>query len=108
MEESLALPPGAWSLLCCPSPVAIPRRQLDLSVSSLLAIGALIFQGPIFFLFLPSSFLVFLGAAAAAYGSSQDRDQSRTTVVGLYHSLSNTRSKPHLQPTPQPVATLDP
>ena len=32
----------------------------------------------------------------------------RETAVGLYHSPSSARSEPHLQPTPQFKATLDP
>ena len=36
------------------------------------------------------------------------RDLISATAAGLCHSHSNTRSKPHLQPTPQLAATLDP
>ena len=47
-------------------------------------------------------------AALAAYGSSQARGLIVAVAAGLHHSHSNARSKPHLQPTPQLVATLDP
>ena len=36
-----------------------------------------------------------------AYGGSQARGLIRATAAGLHHSHSNTKSKPHLQPTPQ-------
>ena len=47
-------------------------------------------------------------AALAAYGSFQARGQIRATAVSLYHSHSNTRSGPHLQPTPQKHQILNP
>ena len=43
-----------------------------------------------------------------AHGGSQARGQIGAVAAGLYHSHSNARSEPHLQPTPQPMATLDP
>ena len=46
--------------------------------------------------------------APAAYGGSQARGQIEATSAGLYHSHSNVGSEPHLQPTPQLVAMLDP
>ena len=39
-----------------------------------------------------------------AYGSSQARAGIRATATGLHHSHSNTRSEPHLWPTPQLAA----
>ena len=61
----------------------------------------LVFQFVLVFGFFGFSLSLFR-AAPAVYGSSQAR--------GLYHShsLSNAGSKPHLGPTPQLVATLDP
>ena len=45
-------------------------------------------------------FLLFR-AGHVAYGSSQTRGLIRATAAGLYHSHSNTRSKPCPQPTPK-------
>ena len=50
----------------------------------------------------------FFRAAPVAYGGSQARGQIRALAPGLQYSHSNTRSKPHLQPTPQLMATLEP
>ena len=44
-------------------------------------------------------------ATPATYGSSQTRGQIGTGAAGLHHS--NVRSKPHLRPTPQLMATWD-
>ena len=52
----------------------------------------------IFFFYL--FFFAFFRAAPKAYGGSQPRGQIGATAAGLHHSHSNTRSKPHLQPTP--------
>ena len=41
-----------------------------------------------------------------AYGSSQGR--IRAGAASLHHSHSNAGFEPHLQPTPQLEATLDP
>ena len=49
-----------------------------------------------------------LRAARAAHGGSQARGRIRAAAIGLHHSHSNSRSEPHLQPTPQLTATLDP
>ena len=48
--------------------------------------------------------------APVAYGSSQARGWIRATAVGLQQpqQYSTQGSKPHLQPTPQLAATLDP
>ena len=53
-------------------------------------------------------FLLFLWAAPAAYGGSQARGRIGAVATGLCHSHSNMGSEPHLQPTPQLTATLDP
>ena len=47
-------------------------------------------------------------AAATAYGGSQVRGPIRAAAAGLYHSHSNARSEPRLQPTPKLTATPDP
>ena len=47
-------------------------------------------------------------AAPAAYGGSQARGLIGAAAASLRQSHSNTGSKPHLQPTPQLTATLDP
>ena len=52
-------------------------------------------------------FFVFLGPRAA-YGGSQARSRIRAVAAGLCQNHSNTRSKPHLPPTPQFAETLDP
>ena len=45
---------------------------------------------------------------ATAYASSQARGGIGAVAISLCHSHSNTRSEPHLGPTPQFTATLDP
>ena len=61
----------------------------------------------LFFIFL--LFIYFLSFyALVAYGGSQTRGLIVATAASLHHSHSNARSKPHLQPTPQPMATPDP
>ena len=47
-------------------------------------------------------------AAPAAFGNSQARGWMGATAAGHSHSHSNVGSKPHLQPTPQLIAMLDP
>ena len=46
-------------------------------------------------------------ATPVAYGGPQARGLVRAVVAVLHHSHSNEGSKPHLQPTPQLVATPD-
>ena len=43
-----------------------------------------------------------------AYGGSKAMGQIRAEAAGLHHSHSNIGSEPHLRPTPQLTATLDP
>ena len=50
----------------------------------------------------------FFRASLTAYGNSQARGSIGATAAGLHLSHSNAESKPHLQPTPQVMATLDP
>ena len=52
--------------------------------------------------------LLLFRAIPKAYGSSQARGPIGATTAGLHHSHSNMGSKPHLQPTPQLTAMLDP
>ena len=54
------------------------------------------------FLFYFFIFLVFclFRAAAMAHGGPQTRGRIRATAVGLHHSHSSARSKPHLRPIP--------
>ena len=47
-------------------------------------------------------------ATPAAYGGSQARGLIRAIAADLQQSLSNARSEPRLQPTPQLVAMPDP
>ena len=47
-------------------------------------------------------------ASPAAYGSSQAKGQIVPAAVCPCHSHSNAGSEPHLRPTPQLTATLDP
>ena len=63
---------------------------------------ALVYAKKIFFSFSP------FRATPVAYGGSQARDPIRAIAAGLCHSNSNDRSKPHLKPTAQLTATLDP
>ena len=60
----------------------------------------------------PLSFLLFFfclsRAAPAAYGRSQARGPIGAVAAGLHHSHSSARSEPHVQPTMQLMATLDP
>ena len=62
-----------------------------------------------FFLFL-KLFLFFLSfrAPPLAYGGSQARGGIGTVAASLCHSHSNAKSEPHLSPTPQLMAMLDP
>ena len=53
-----------------------------------------------FFFFFP----FFLKATCVAYGSFQARDRIRAAAA----SHSNTRSEPHLRPTPQLTSMMDP
>ena len=53
-------------------------------------------------------FVCLFMAAPTAHGGSQARGPIGTIATGLHQSHSNMGSKPHLQPTPQLTATLDP
>ena len=47
-------------------------------------------------------------ATPTSYGGYQAKGQMGAVAAGLYHCHSNARSEPHLQPTPQLMATLNP
>ena len=47
-------------------------------------------------------------AAPMAYGDFQARGPIGAVATGLHQSHSNAGSEPHLQPTPQLMATPDP
>ena len=47
-------------------------------------------------------------AAPVAYGSSQVRSRIRAAAAGLCYNHGNIRSGPHLRPTTQLVAVLNP
>ena len=64
-----------------------------------------LFTCVLFFFF---GLFAFSGATAAAHGGSQARGPIGAIAAGLHHSHRNTRSKPHLRPTPQFTATPDP
>ena len=53
-------------------------------------------------------FFCLFRATPVAYGGSQARDLVGATAASLRHSHHNARSKPHLQPMPQLMATPDP
>ena len=56
--------------------------------------------------FFLSLFLCLFRGVPAAYGGSQARSRIGAITAGLHHNHSNnSRSKPHLQPTPQLMAT---
>ena len=61
-----------------------------------------------FQLFFFFGLFVFSRATPMAYGGSQTRGLIRAVATGLRQSHSNASSKPHLRPTPQLMATLDP
>ena len=94
------------------SPICLSSFRKLICVRSLLLLRP--FAVLVFLLHFPfliratSFFLLFFRAALAAYGSSQARGRIRATAAGLYHSHSNAGSEPHLRPTPQPTAALDP
>ena len=60
--------------------------------------------------FLPASLKhnFFCLSKAIPYGGSQARGQIGAVAASLQHTHSSTGSEPHLGPTPQLMATLDP
>ena len=61
----------------------------------------------IFFFFSFFGLFAFSRATSTAYGESQARGQIGAIATGLHQSHTNAGSKPHLQPTPQLMATPD-
>ena len=53
-------------------------------------------------------FCFFFRATPTAYGGSQARGPIGAVATNLRHSHSNARFEPHLRPTPQLMAMLDP
>ena len=53
-------------------------------------------------------FFFLFRAKPTTHGGSQARKLIGAVATGLHHSHSNTKSQPHLQPTPQLMATPDP
>ena len=76
-------------------------------LSSFLLLSLLAFEVVFLFIYLFVRFCLFR-AAPMAYGSSQARDRVGAVAASVHHSHSNTRSEPHLRPTPQLTATPDP
>ena len=62
----------------------------------------------LYFLFFFFCLFAFSRTTPAAYGGSQARSPIRAAAAGLHHSHSNVGPKPHLRPTPQLTAMLDP
>ena len=89
----------AWEL-----PYAIGTVQKQTNKQKLFSV--LIFLN--FLLFLLINLFLLFKAAPAADGCSQARGPIGATTAGLHHSHSNARCEPHLRPTPQLMATLDP
>ena len=54
------------------------------------------------------NFFCLLRASPVAYEDSQARGLIGAIATGLFQSHSNAGSKPHLQPTPELTAMLDP
>ena len=65
-------------------------------------------DGIIVVTFVPAFYFILFLVYPMAYGSSQARGRIGAAAAGLHHSHSNTKPKPCLQPTPQPMAMLDP
>ena len=61
----------------------------------------------LFFFFL-SFFFFLLRVALVAYGGSQAKGGIRAAAASLHQSHTNARAEPHVQPTPQLMATPDP
>ena len=67
-----------------------------------------IFSCHAFFFFFFFVFLSIFRAAPAACGGSQARGLMGAVASSVRQSCSNSKSKPHLRPTPQLTAVLDP
>ena len=66
------------------------------------------FSPVLFFFFFFFWSFCFFRATLVVCGGSQARGKIEAVATSLPQSYSNLRSEPHLQPTPQLMATLDP
>ena len=82
--------------------MAISGEKISLSFFSFL------FYIFIIYLFIYFCLFAFSRAALVAYGGAQARGPIGAIAASLRHSHSNRGSEPHLRPTPQLTATLDP
>ena len=62
----------------------------------------------IFYIIIIIIIILLFRATPAAYAAFQARGRIGATAAGLRHSHSHVESKPHLWPTPQLTATLEP
>ena len=92
----------------CPSPFLLffGKRKFFLFVSQFLFYTYFHLYYFLIFIYLIFFFFGLFRAVLLAYGGSQARGWIGA-VAGLYHSHSNARSKPCLQPAPELSATLD-
>ena len=86
-----------------PDPAASPGNSLFLLLG-----GVDIFLFLFLFIYLFIVFFAVSWATPAAHGGSQARGQIGAVAARLCQSHCNAGSKPHLQPTPQVMAMLDP
>ena len=61
-----------------------------------------------YFIFIYLFVYLLFKATPRAHGSSQTEGRIGAAAASLYHSHSNVKSKPSLQPTPELMAMLDP
>ena len=79
------------------------KKGLKLSYAGILFVGTFGFCFVLFcFVFCP------FRAISEAYGGSQARGRNGAVAASLRQSHSNAGLEPHLQPTPQLMAVLDP
>ena len=83
--------------------VIVPSNSVIFSLLQFLIIGY-IYQSCLLFYFI---FFLFR-AIPMAYGSSEARGRNGAAAASLCHSHSNVGSEPHLQPTTQLMAMLEP
>ena len=88
--------------------VRLKLTHYKLTILQFLFILLFYFFSILIFIYLFICTFVFSRAAPMAYGGSQARAPIGAAAADLHHSHSNVGSKPHVQPTPQLMATLDP
>ena len=81
--------------------------QVFIHISSSVVDKPDVYIHPVFLSFYLFICLLFR-AAPVAYRGSQGRGQIGATAAGLRYSHNHAGSEPHLRPTPQFVAMLDP